>query len=271
MFGINIFLDLTIRGGAKSIVYVSSINFFKDKTMKLFQKSLITAALVLTASSSFAGKAGEFYMSADAGKTSVDGLTDAAGTYTCGTITATVTKDDSDTGKGLSGGYYLTDNFAVEFGYQDLGEASESLSLGTGTCNSLIGTITVTSAVTASAKWKADGYKLGGLYNIPVNDQLSIGLKGGLFKYDVDLTVSTTGGAGSLVSGGTTYTVSSGAGAINLNEDGSKAYFGLSADYAFTKNTSLGLSYQRFNSIGGDNVGGSGDVTYTSANIKYVF
>lgn len=225
----------------------------------------------MISSQTFANES-NWYMKADGGKTKIEsGLLDATGTYTCGTITATVTSDDEDSGYGISGGYHLTENFHIEAGYKNLGEVSENLTLGTGTCSSLIGTITVTTASEAKAIWESDGWTLGGTYIFPVNDDVTIGVNAGAYFWDVDLNISASAGAGSLVSGGTTWTWSGGTGTTTLKEDGTDIYYGVNANYDISDSMSAGVGYQLFKSLGGDNVGGTSDIDYLHASLKVDF
>ncbi len=238
--------------------------------MKKKISSIITAVVLSTTVSGAAiASDNSFYLKADGGKTKIDsGLLDTSGTYTCGTIAATVTSDDEDSGYGISGGYHLTENFSIEAGYKNLGEVSENLTLGTGTCSSLIGTITVTAASEAKAVWESDGWTLGGAYSFPVNDSFTIGATAGAYFWDVELDVSASAGAGSLVSGGTTFTWSGGSGATTLKEDGTDIYYGINANYDISDNMSAGIGYQLFKSLGGDNVGGTSDMDYLYASLR---
>jgi hypothetical protein len=233
---------------------------------------MASAILAIASTSGFAtaGTPGSFYMSADAGSTEFKGdMLDAAGTYTCGTITATVSVDDSDSGYGIKGGYNVTENFSLEVGYKNLGEISESASLSSGTCSTLLGTLTINSASTLNLTWEGSGYTIGGAFNYPINDKFSVGVDGGLFIWDVDMDVRISG-SGSLVIGGNTYSAS-GTASGTESVDGEDMYFGLSAAYKIQDNLGIGLGYQRFNSLGGDNVGGDGDVDYMYAKLNYRF
>ena len=236
------------------------------------KKGMFTGILTLSVSVFVMAPAyaeSNFYMKADGGKTSVDdGLLDTSGSYTCGTIAATVSADDEGSGLGIIGGYRLNENFSIEAGYRDLGEVSENLTLGTGTCNSLIGTLTVTTAAEAKPVWESSGWTLGGAFDIPVSEKFTLGLNAGMYMWDVDLDISASAGAGSLTSGGTTWTWSGGSGSTTLKEDGTDFYYGIDANYQLSDTVSIGGGYQQYKSQGGDNVGGTSDIDYLHASLK---
>lgn len=215
-------------------------------------------------------EASDFYLKAGGGTTEYDGLIDASGT--CGTITATISGDDKDTGRELIAGYHVTENFSFEVGYKHLGEVSENLTLGTGVCSDYIGTITVTTAAEGKAVWETDGWTLGGEYSFPVHDYLTIDLNAGLYSFETDLDISASAGAGSLVSGGTTWTWSGGSGSATFEEDSSDLYYGIGATiYSPVNSVSGSVGFQKFESLGGDNVGGRSDVDYLYAGLTIGF
>lgn len=206
------------------------------------------------------------YLKAGSGTTEYDGLIDASGT--CGTITATISGDNEDTGRELVAGYHISENFSLEVGYKHLGEVSENLSLGTGVCSDYIGTITITTAAEGKAVWETDGWTFGGYYSFPVHDYFTIDLNAGLYSFETDLELSASAGAGSLVSGGTTWTWSGGAGSTTLEEDSSDLYYGIAATiYSPVNSVSGSVGFQKFESLGGDNVGGRSDVDYLYASL----
>lgn len=233
---------------------------------------IVLAITIMASMASWVASAdtSNFYLKAGGGTTEYDGLIDASGT--CGTITATISGDNEDNGRELIAGYHITENFSIETGYKHMGKVSENLSLGTGVCSDYIGTLTVTTAAEATAEWETKGWTVGGDYSFPVHDYFTVDLNAGVYYWDTDLDISVSAGAGSLVSGGTTWTWSGGTGSTTLEEDGTDLYYGIGATiYSPVDSMSGSVGFQRFESLGGDNVGGTSDVDYLYASLKVGF
>lgn len=108
--------------------------------------------------------------------------------------------EDSDMGWKLFAGYDLSERLAVEGGYASLGKYS-----GTG------------------ATSEVSGFELSAVGKMPLNDQIGLFGKAGLFKWTAD------------------------------NHDGERSatdvLFGAGVDYKYNTNTSLRGEWQRFNDI----------------------
>lgn len=145
------------------------------------------------------------YIGAGVGQTAVDICDDltALGVPQC---------DDKDTGVKIFGGYNINQNFGVEAAWMDLGEVSAS---GGGT--------------TATAE--LDGFSLAGVGMFPINQDLRVFGKVGLFMWDV-----TGGGA-----------------AAGISEDGTDLMFGAGVGWNFMRNLGVRAEWERFD-VDGDNV-----------------
>ena len=131
------------------------------------------------------------------------------------------TVDDKDTTWSISGGYMFHPNIGFEVGYRDLGEASASRTIG---------------GTTIRAEAEISGFTLGAVGRIPVSDRFSIVPRVGLYLWE---------GEGSGTINGVRIT--------SFDDDGTDIYFGIGAEYSFTKQLYLGAHWSRFD-IDGDDV-----------------
>ena len=138
--------------------------------------------------------------------------------------------DDKDTGYKGFVGWQFHPNFAVEGGYYHLGEATLN---GVG--------------VTASAKVR--GWELVGLAIFPVWQQLSL--------------YGKVGAARSRVTGNSNLGISG-------SDNSTDFTYGLGAQYAFTRNVAARVEWQRYNDVGGSNVG-KDDIDFFNASLLYRF
>ena len=164
-----------------------------------------------------------FYAGLSFGQSSVD--VDCTGFSSC---------DDSDTAWKVFGGYQFNRNFAVEFGYTDLGEASAS-------------------APGASATAESTAFEVSAVGMLPLADRFSIFGRIGLHMSDTDAR-ATLGS----VSGST-------------SESNTGLTFGIGARYDFTKNLGVRAEWQRYADVGGDDVGGEFDVDVISIGVIWKF
>ena len=129
--------------------------------------------------------------------------------------------DDTDTTVAVSAGYMFTPILGAEIGYRDLGETSAS--------QTILG-----SAVRATAE--VNGITLGAVGRFALGERLSIVPRAGLYLWDGK-------GRGSV----------NGAQVAGADDDGTDLYFGVGADYSFTRQWYAGAHWARFD-IDGDDV-----------------
>lgn len=107
-----------------------------------------------------AAAANGFYVGASGGQSTIDACDDAraVGATNC---------DDEDTGWKIFGGYDLTENFALEAAWVDMGEISAS-------------------APGVSVSAEADGFTFAVKGTLPLNDQFGIFGKLGLISWEME-------------------------------------------------------------------------------------
>jgi OOP family OmpA-OmpF porin len=142
-----------------------------------------------------------FYIGATFGSATQDGQ--------CEGVVAGISCDDKDSAWRILGGYQLNRNLAVELGYHNLGEASASG-----------GGLTVTDEVTA--------WELLAVGSFPLANQFSIYGKAGIYRGEVERTV-TLGGL-----------------SASADESGTEFTFGLGARYDFMPNLGVRAEWQRY-------------------------
>ena len=152
----------------------------------------------------------------------------------------TCSADEKDTGWKFYGGYQFTPNFAVEFGYVDLGETGASGN------DSVLGTTSVTI--------EASGFSAAALGAIPLGDRFALFGKVGLFRWDVDARAS-----------------SSVFGSGSLSESGIDFLFGAGAAMSLGRSLSLRVEWERFSDVGDNATTGEADVDFLSAGIVLRF
>jgi OOP family OmpA-OmpF porin len=82
---------------------------------------------------------------------------------------------DADTNAfRLVGGFQFGDYFGIEAGYHDFGNFSETIDLG---------------AFSTRTTVKADGWTLGGTLGLPLNEQISLYGRAGVFFWDADVEI----------------------------------------------------------------------------------
>ena len=132
-----------------------------------------------------------------------------------------VSSDEKDTTWAISGGYMFHPMIGAEVGYRDLGKTSLSATNGVDT---------------VSANAKVDGFTLGAVGRIPVGDKFSIVPRFGFYMWD-----------------GSGQGFVNGVQVISLDDDGTDPYFGVGAEYAFSKQVFAGAHFVRFD-VDGDDV-----------------
>ncbi len=128
--------------------------------------------------------------------------------------------DDSEAGLILFGGYNLTENFAVEGGYSNLGDFSSSINF--------FGNTTTTNAETSALYIAAVG-------KMPINDKVHLRGRIGLAFWESD--VSTTSNI---------------FGTTSNSFDGTDLMFGIGASYQMSNKMNLIVDYTSFDLDGAD-------------------
>jgi OOP family OmpA-OmpF porin len=171
-----------------------------------------------------------FYLGGSVGK--------SKGKDACGS--AATTCDDTDSAWKLFGGYQINRNFAAELGYTDLGKFTAS---------------GVVRGINVSARFEAKAWELVGIGSIPFGKISPYG-KLGLYRGEVKGRA-----VGSL--GAVSVTASD----KDTNTD---LTFGLGVKFDFTSNIGIRGEWQRYQKMGGDDVGKS-DVDVLSVGLMYRF
>ncbi|MDB6062333.1 MAG: OmpA/MotB [Verrucomicrobiaceae bacterium] len=169
-------------------------------------------------------------------------------------LTVTSSKfDKSDTGYKLQLGYQFNENFALEGGYIDLGQAEYSADLAT-------------TGITGNykARFEAKGWNLDALLTLPINAGFSLFLKGGVIRAEVKGSekVSATDG---------TATASD---SISSTDKKVRANYGLGVAYNFYNNFSARAEIERFSNLKSNNDNGfdvQADVDLYSVGLSYQF
>jgi len=188
--------------------------------------------VALAASATFAGPVlaqdTGFYIGGALGQAQID--LDCTGATSC---------DDKDSSWKIFGGYQFNKNFALEFGYGNLGEASLSgptPPLGT-----------------TSVKFESTLFELVAVGSLPLADRFSIYGKIGLYRADTDADVSNS------VLGSTTE-----------SDSNSDLTFGVGVRYDFTRNLGVRAEWQRYSDVTAGDFGES-DIDVISVGIIWRF
>jgi OOP family OmpA-OmpF porin len=151
----------------------------------------------------------------------------------------TCSSDDTDTGWKLFVGNRFSPNAAVEFGYLNFGEAKIN---GT---DSFFGS--------AGATIESSGFNMALVGFLPIGKSVNLIGKVGLFRWDLDASVSTSIGAG------------------DSSESGIDPMFGIGASFDLGKDTAVRIEWERFTDVGDENETGKSDVDLLSASLVFRF
>jgi len=152
----------------------------------------------------------------------------------------TCSADDSDSGFKIFGGYQFNPNFAFEVAYVDLGEAKIS---GT---DSFLGSTTAT--------FEVSGFNFAVVGSFPVGERFELMAKAGVFRWDMDLNVS-----------------SSVFGSGSESETGFNPMFGIGGSFNITKKFGVRVEYEKFLDVGDEDTTGQSDVDLISASLVFRF
>ena len=179
------------------------------------ERNSLFVALGFTAAMTFAIPAGAQGMSYNPQRFYVGGSIGQATQKDACAGTSGISCDDADTAWRVLGGYQINRSFAAELGYHNLGKAKAS-------------------AGGATAEVEANAWELVGIGAYPVMDNFSVYGKLGLY------------------SGKAKGTSNFGVSASDTNTDFT---FGFGAQYDLSRQLGVRGEYQKYNDLGGDNVG----------------
>jgi OOP family OmpA-OmpF porin len=143
--------------------------------------------------------------------------------------------EDSDTAWRIFGGYQVNRHFALELGYHELGEVS-------------------ISNAGLFAKVEAKVFELVAVGSLPVADRFSIYGKLGIYRGDTDFSTN-------LVVPGIPSSIS---------ETNTDLTYGFGLRYDFTKNFGIRGEWQRYQDVGGSQIG-EADIDVISIGVIYRF
>ena len=162
------------------------------------------------------------------------------------------TADFKDTSLGFSFGYLLEENFGVELGYRQFGEAK--IEQTTDFDGNIFG-LEVEIDSGSEIKVEASGWTLGGSAEIPISDKFVIGGRLGLLFWDAD---------GEFICQGCVVNGVDISGNYQFGEDDSDMYFGLMFGYKLGENATVSLGYSTYSTE-------YADVTDLNAKISFRF
>lgn len=148
-----------------------------------------------------------------------------------GTAGTGISCDDSDMSWKILGGYQFNRNFAVEIAYSDGGEIEASFG-------------TLRESISASI------WELVVVGMAPVADRVSVYGKVGIYRADVDDETNF---------------------GFSANETNNDLTFGAGVRFDVSRNVALRLEWQRYQDVGGVNVGGESDLDVISIGALYRF
>jgi len=227
--------------------------------MKEIVSALAGICLVLSTTSAFAQdipanncKCGSWYVGAGVGysKSHIDDtVTPIPG------VTYILSDDDNDWGGKVFAGYQWNPNFAMEGGYVDFGQISQTLT-------------TVMPAVgSLNADFKSRGMFLDAIGIVPIGNVFSIdGKVGGYYAHN-SLDFSAAGPIEPLIPAA----FATAGVPINEYKNELKWKVGLGARYDFTKNIGVRAEWERYFDLDTDHSGGGTDIDLYSVNIIYFF
>jgi OmpA-OmpF porin, OOP family len=207
--------------------------------MRISKAKAGLAVLGLASAIAFAGPAfaqdARFYVGGALGQSSVD--VDCTGTTSC---------DNEDSSWKILVGYQFNRNFALEFGYADLGAASA-------TTPPFVfppfGTIPG-----ANLQIEATTWELVGVGSVPIAERFSIYGKLGLYRADTETSVSFTDGTSG-----------------SQSDSNTGLTFGLGLRYDFTRNLGVRAEWQRYGDVSEAASGEEFDIDVISIGVIFRF
>jgi len=164
--------------------------------------------------------------------------------------------DSGDTTFGLGLGYQFNENFAAEFGYRDLGDASYKGS------DALTGT-NASGSVDRENSYDSEAFILRGVASLPVTEKLSVEGLLGVAYVDTDYSGGTVvQGEGLLPSTSDRYSES---------DSGFSATYGVGASYAINDALTGYARWERIHDIDTEDAWGGIEADTFSAGVRYHF
>jgi len=185
--------------------------------MKLFQKSLIASSLAMASVAAIAADA-NFYMGLGFTKTEIDTGVSA--------LTGTASLDEDDTGYKLFAGTNIDKNIFVEAHYADLGKAT--LKGNNGDRFNFEGSTYQFTANNVSISAEGETYGLAFGYKFLVSEELVPYVKLGVHNWEMNSSITSS------------------AGSVSLNEDGTDEFYGFGAEYKLSDQVSIRGEFERF-------------------------
>jgi OmpA-OmpF porin, OOP family len=143
--------------------------------------------------------------------------------------------DDKGNAWRAFAGYQFNPYIGFEIGYADLGKAAALSFPGV-----------------FATKFEPTAIDTTLFVALPITQQLSVFVKGGVFRWDLDATTT-------------------GVGAGKIKSDGTDTTWGMGAKYNFSNNFALRLEWQRFKDVGDPVVTGQADMEVYLVGLVYKF
>lgn len=159
-----------------------------------------------------------------------------------------MTKDESDTGFKIFGGYQFNPNIAVEIGFADLGRYSVTRNVTAPVVGAAVGSV------------KASGVFLDAVGTLPIQENLSLLGRIGAFYSETKASFAATGAV--VFAAGTN---------TSPKESETNLKLGLGAQYNFTKTVGLRGEWERYFKLGKTGTTGEGDVDLFSLSVVFKF
>lgn len=186
-----------------------------------------------------------FYIGLSIGQSKVS-IDDSDVPTVVGATATSVSKDETDSGFKLYGGYRFTRNFALEGGWADLGRFRATRN------------VTAPAIGSFTAETEASGPFIDAVGIIPLQQFALFGKLGAMYA-TTETTFSTTGAVLLLP------------GVPRSSDDSELEFkFGLGASYSFTRNFAIRAEYERFFEVGTSDTG-EGDIDLISIGIVFRF
>jgi OmpA-OmpF porin, OOP family len=198
---------------------------------RLLFAGLVGAAIAASSPAALAQAPGDagWYVGASLGQTEVN--LDCAGTTAC---------DDKDSSWKIFAGYQFNRNFALEFGYTDLGEVTAS--------TPAIGFIPPASVAIESTVWE-----LVAVGMLPLAERFSLYGKLGLYRADTDIEVNFVS-----------------LGSVTDSDSNTDLTFGIGVRFDITPRLGVRLEWQRYSSVSAADFD-EGDVDVMSLGVAWRF
>lgn len=208
------------------------------------KKLLVAASVAALMGTATTASAESWYVFGDVGQSD----------YDLGAPGTGFTVDETDTMYNIGLGYRFNENFAVEVGYTDLGEASIA------TTAPVSGTLFGSNfSADGRADIETDGFFLGLRGDLPVSDSVNLFAKAGLINWESDVTFT-----GTFTLGADSFSGTAGAELA----DGTDPYFGFGADWKLSENFAINAQYTMYKlDVDGEDL----DIDGLTVGLSYAF